>query len=84
MGLIVKQKTKQQEKVVKAFLTSLDIDFQSMAEEEAASYKKTTLPKPTQKEKEILGNLEESVAFVKRYKKGKTKTKSLNQLLDEL
>ena len=84
MGLIVNTKTKEQEKVVKAFLTSLDIDFQNMVEEEAATYKITPNKKPTPKEKEILSNLEESVDFVKNYKKGKTKIKSLNQLLDEL
>lgn len=36
------------------------------------------------KKKEILADLKESVDFVNGYKKGKTKTKSLKQLLHEL
>jgi hypothetical protein len=36
------------------------------------------------KEKKILDDLEESVDFVNKFKKGKTKAKSINQLLDEL
>ena len=36
------------------------------------------------KEKKILDDLEESVAFVNKFKKGKIKSKSFNQLLDEL
>ncbi|MBX9781662.1 MAG: hypothetical protein K2X48_00075 [Chitinophagaceae bacterium] len=36
------------------------------------------------RKKEILADLKESVDFVNAYKKGKTKTKSLKQLLHEL
>jgi len=38
MALIVKTKTKQQEKVVKAFLDRMDIDF-TKAEEDETSYR---------------------------------------------
>lgn len=84
MALIVNPKTKQQEKVVKAFLNSLAIDFQTQAEEEAIPYKISRKKSHTPKEKEILTNLDESVDFVNNYRKGKTKAKSLNQLLNEL
>ncbi|MDR3711301.1 MAG: hypothetical protein P4L51_00675 [Puia sp.] len=36
------------------------------------------------KEKKILAELDEAVDFVNKYKKGKVKAKSFNQLLDEL
>ncbi len=36
MSLIIRPKNKQQEKVVKAFLSSLNIGFHSEAEEDAA------------------------------------------------
>lgn len=36
------------------------------------------------KKKQILADLKESVDFVNTYKKGKTKTKSIKQLLNEL
>ena len=38
MALIVTPKNKQQEKVIKAFLNSLEIGFYSEAEEDAALY----------------------------------------------
>lgn len=40
--------------------------------------------KLTSKEKKILANLDEAVDFVNKYKKGGTKAKTINQLLDEL
>lgn len=40
--------------------------------------------KLTSKENKILRDLEKSVDFVKDYKKGKVKAKSIKQLLDEL
>jgi hypothetical protein len=81
---IINLKTKKQEKVVKEFLNDLDIEFQTIAEEDAAPYK--TMPKKplTQKEKKILKGIDQSVDFVNKYKKGKTKAKSFNQLLNEL
>jgi hypothetical protein len=36
------------------------------------------------KKKKILNNFDQSVDFVNKYKKEKTKVKSINQLLDEL
>jgi len=40
--------------------------------------------KSTSKAKQLLDDVSESVDFVNDYKKGRTKTKSLRQLLDEL
>ena len=80
---MVKPKTKKEEKIVKAFLDSLDIPF-TKAEEEEAPYKTSAKKTPAKKEKKILDNLDKSVDFVNKYKKGKVKAKSFNQLLDEL
>ena len=83
MNLIVKTKTKQQKKAVKTFLDSMDIDF-TKAEEDEAPYKTSVKKSLGKKEKKILNNLDKSVDFVNKYKKGKIKAKSINQLLDEL
>jgi hypothetical protein len=83
MKLIVNPKTKAQEKVIKAFLEDLDIEF-TKVEEDPVPYKIAPKKSLTQKEKKILESLDESVNFVNKYKKGKTRTKSLNQLLNEL
>ncbi|MCA6409926.1 MAG: hypothetical protein IM575_12435 [Cytophagales bacterium] len=40
--------------------------------------------KITFKEKQLLTDIEESVGFINKYKKGKVKAKSINELLDEL
>ena len=56
----------------------------SLVEEDAAVYKTSPKKKLTEKEKQILDNLSQSIDFVKKYSKGKTKTKSINQLLNEL
>lgn len=84
MAIIVNIKTKKQEKVVKEFLNELDIEFQTIAEEDAATYKTAPKKPLTQKEKKILKDIDQSVDFVIKYKKGKLKAKSLNQLLNEL
>lgn len=84
MAIIVNIKTKKQEKVVKEFLNELDIEFQTIAEEDAAPYKTTSKKPLTQGKKKILKDLDQSVDFVNKYKKDKTKVKSLNQLLNEL
>ncbi len=83
MKLIVNPKNKKQEKAVKDFLEGTAIDF-TIAEEDAAEYKTTPKKTHSKKEKDILENLEQSVDFVNKYKKGKTKAKSLKQLLNEL
>jgi len=44
----------------------------------------TGAKKSTAKAKKLLDDVSESVDFVNGYKKGRTKTKSLKQLLDEL
>lgn len=84
MALIVKTKTKKQEKAVKDFLNNLEIEFLSLVEEEPAPYKAAPKKPLTAKEKKILKELDQSVDFVNKYKKGKAKTKSFNQLLNEL
>ena len=83
MALVIKLKTKAQEKAVKAFLDKNDIDY-SKVEEDVAPYRIRTKKAHTKKEKEILQELQESVEFVNKHKKGKVKAKSLKQLLDEL
>jgi len=86
MKLIVNPKTKQEEKALKTFLEDNLIDYMKL-EEEAAIYqtKKTAKAKQlTKKEKKILHNLDESIDFVNKYKTGKAKAKSFNQLLNEL
>jgi len=84
MKLIVKPKTKKEEKAIKTFLEDHSIDYLKL-EEDAAVYEKASKTKPlTKKEKKILQSLDESIDFVNKYKKGKVKTKSLNELLNEL
>ena len=56
MTLVVNPKNKQQEKVIKAFMQSLDISFHTEAEEDAALYtamqkgRKTALAKENEKQ----------------------------------
>lgn len=83
MKLIVKPQTKKQEKAVKDFLDGQGVEF-TVVNEDQASYKTTTKNKFTQKEKQVLENLSQSVEFVKKYIKGKAKAKSINKLLNEL
>ena len=56
----------------------------SIVEEDAAIYKTSPKKKLTGKEKKILDNLSHSIDFVNKYSKGKTKVKSINELLNEL
>jgi hypothetical protein len=66
MSLIINPKNKQQEKVVRAFLSSLNIGFYSEAEEEAA------LAIAMQKgRKTALLNKVEKADFLKRLKQAK-------------
>ena len=66
MSLIVNPKNKQQEKVVKAFLSSLNIGFHSEAEDDAA------LVNAMQKgRKTALLNKTEKVEFLRRLKQAK-------------
>ena len=83
MAFVIKTKNKQQEKAVKAFLDKNDIDY-SKVEEHAVAYTTRTKKLHGKKEKAILKELEESIEFVNKHKKGKVKAKSLKQLLDEL
>jgi len=83
MAFVIKTKNKQQEKAVKAFLDENDIDY-SKVEEDTVAYTNRTKKLHNKKEKVILKDLEKSVEFVNKHKKGKVKAKSLKQLLDEL
>ena len=66
MSLIINPKNKQQEKVVRAFLSSLNIGFYSEADEEAA------LAKAMQKgRKTALLNKAEKANFLRRLKQAK-------------
>jgi hypothetical protein len=66
MSLIINPRNRQQEKVVKAFLSSLNIGFYSEAEEDAA------LVNAIQKgRKTTLLNKTEKVDFLKRLKQAK-------------
>lgn len=83
MKLVVNPKNKKQEKKLKEFLAESAIDF-TIAEEEAAVYKTAPKKAYNNKEKEILRNLDQSIDFIKKYRKGKTRSKSIKQLLNEL
>ncbi len=63
---IIKTKNKREEKVVKAFLSSLDIDFYTEAQEEEALYKKMTRDQQTRKLNET-----EKEDFIKQMKSAK-------------
>ena len=64
--IIVKTKTKKQERVVKSFLESLDIEFMTEAQEEAALYKAMLKGKKT---KPL--SAKEQDAFIKKLKQTK-------------
>jgi hypothetical protein len=66
MPLIINPKNKQQEKIVKAFLSSLNIGFYSEAEEEAALASAMQLGRKT-----ALLNNAEKVNFLRRLKQAK-------------
>jgi hypothetical protein len=84
MAIVIEPKNKKQEKILKAFLKSMDIEFGSIVMEDEPVYKTRTTKTKTAKEKQVLDNLSQSVEFVKKYKKGKVKAKTINQLLNEL
>lgn len=58
---IIKTKSKKEEKVVKAFLSSLDIDFHTEEQEEEALYEKMQTDRKTR-----LLNQNEKEDFLKR------------------
>jgi hypothetical protein len=66
MTLIIHPRNKQQEKVIRAFLSSLDIGFYSEAEEDAALVNAMRKGRKT-----ILLNKIEKVDFLRRLKKAK-------------
>lgn len=66
MTLIVNPKNRQQEKVVRAFLTSLEIGFHSEAEENEALYKAMQVGRKTR-----LLTKAEKEDFLKRLKRDK-------------
>jgi arsenate reductase-like glutaredoxin family protein len=83
MAMLIKP-NKKQERKGKAFLEDLNIGYEPVLMEDEAPYKTKFSKTLTAKEKKLLDNLEQSVEFVKKYKKGKVKAKSINQLLNEL
>lgn len=66
MALIINPKNKQQEKVVKSFLTSLEIGFHSEAEENEALFKAMQAG-----QKSWLLNKSDKYEFLKRLKGAK-------------
>ncbi|MEJ0101205.1 MAG: hypothetical protein WDO19_01015 [Bacteroidota bacterium] len=63
MAIIVKTKSKKQEKAVTDFLNEKGIKFQNIFEENAAISKTTPKKSFTAKEKEILKDIEQAVGF---------------------
>lgn len=85
--IIVKTKNKKQEKVVKDFLESRDIDYSSVVQEDAAVYttKKPAKHKKNSKAKEkLIAEIKEAVRQINLIKQGKLKARPLQELLDEL
>lgn len=85
--IIIKTKNKKQEKIVKAFLESQDIDYSSVVKEDAAVYttKKKAEPKKNSKAKErLITEIKEAVKQVNLIKQGKLKARPIQELLDEL
>ena len=66
MTLIINPRNKQQEKVVRAFLSSLDIGFYSEAEEDAALVSAMRKGRKT-----VLLDKTEKVDFLRRLKRAK-------------
>lgn len=86
MAIIVKTRSKKQEKVVKDFLNELDIEFQSLLEEDAVPYK-TSRKKPlTPKEKkeQVLQGMKQAVKEINLVKAGKLKARDARALINEL
>ncbi|MFI5188061.1 MAG: hypothetical protein ACHQF0_15125 [Chitinophagales bacterium] len=83
MKLIVKPKTKKEEKVIKTFLENHSIDYLKL-EEDAAIYEKEPKAKSlSEKEKNTLKNPDGSVDLINKYKKeklSKTNIKFINEL----
>jgi hypothetical protein len=63
---IIRTKNKKEEKVVKAFLSSMDIDFYTEAQEEEALYNKMTTDRATP----ILNETQKD-SFIKQLKSSK-------------
>lgn len=63
---IIKTKSKKEEKVVKAFLSSLDIDFHTEEQEEEALYEKMQMEQKTS-----LLNQNEKEDFIEQIKSAK-------------
>ena len=85
--IIVKTKNKKQEKALKDFLESQDIDYNSVVQEDAAVYttKKAASPKKNSKAKErLIAEIKEAVRQVNLIKQGKLKGRPIQELLDEL
>jgi inosine/xanthosine triphosphate pyrophosphatase family protein len=84
MAIIVNTRNKKKEKIIKDFLTDMDVEFQTIVEEEEVPHKINPKKSQSAKEKKILKDIDQSVDFVNKYTKGKIKAKSLNDLLNAL
>ena len=84
MAIIVNTRNKKKEKIIKDFLTDMDVEFQTIVEEEEVPYKINVKKLQSAKEKKILKDIDHSVLFINKYDKGKIKAKSLNDLLNAL
>lgn len=84
MAIIVKTKSKKQEKAVTDFLNDQGIEFQNILQENIAISKTSPKKLFIAKEKQVLKDIEEVAGFAKQYQKVKARAKSLDQLLDEL
>ena len=84
--IIVKTKNKKQEKALKDFLKSQDIDYNSAVQEDAAEFiTRKTKPKKNSKAKErLIVEIKEAVRQVNLIKQGKLKGRPIQELLDEL
>ncbi len=91
--IIAHPQTEEQVNVIKAFMTALKINFE-IAKSDNETYNQEFIDKTLQGKKDIekgkeikaqiLQGLKEAVEQVNQAKKGKTKLKSVHQLLNEL
>jgi hypothetical protein len=85
MKLIVKLKTKKQEKEIKPFLENHSIDYIKL-EEETGIYqtRKTTKAKQTTKKEKLISEIKEAVGEMKLIRSGKRKARNAEDFLNEL
>jgi hypothetical protein len=85
--LIVKTKNKKEEKVLKAILDSLEINYYSELQEEEAVFKTRSQSKKGRKNKskeKLISEIKEAVKNMNLVTRGKLKARPAKELLDEL